>query len=117
MFNRTSKHVLDFMHHTETFCKQLQGNMEQQSGANFKMLDWLTDLEDRLQPIEKVTPALAMAAQKDNDRIEFLENLLRTSEIHETTCPVMVAAVHNRRGMSYMTPQPCNCWLASGTES
>jgi hypothetical protein len=131
MFNRTSKHVLNFMRSSDEFATSTQRTLEMQSEANFKIFDWLRDLTNRLDPIEKVLPPLAEVVQQTIetdasqnvaihgliDRLEFLENLLRNNEIHEVDCPVMAVARHNSRGQTYMMPQPCTCWLNNEEES
>jgi hypothetical protein len=129
MFNRTpktSKHVLSFMKSTQDALESFHGTNLLRNDFDLKVIDWLKDLETRLKPIEKVTPDLATVAeftfqinQSQNssieslhERLEFLEDLLRNNYCHESTCNISVAAAHNSRGMSYMVPQPCNCWLA-----
>jgi len=47
------------------------------------------------------------------ERVLFLENLLKSNGVHEFTCNVAKVDRHNRRGQTYMYPQPCNCWLTN----
>jgi len=49
---------------------------------------------------------------KQAEQINFLTDLLRNNEVHESTCSIPRAIAHNRLGMSYMIPQPCDCWLS-----
>ena len=57
-----------------------------------------------------------LAIEKENDQLKeqigFLTTILRSNHVHESTCPVPQAIAHNRLGMSYMVPQPCDCWLS-----
>lgn len=47
-----------------------------------------------------------------NDRLARIEAVMREHRMHEGTCPVRQAQVHNARGQTYMLPKPCNCWLS-----
>jgi hypothetical protein len=44
-------------------------------------------------------------------RVHFLENLLKSNGVHEFGCRTAIVERHNRRGLSYMHPKECNCWL------
>jgi len=45
------------------------------------------------------------------ERVDFIENLLREHHIHSHECKVMDIARKNAQGRAYFHPQPCDCWL------